>query len=135
MIPEQSGTPSVKGSELFTKSSSAEGIRLRAINKIMTQWRICARTARLTPFHTFLHRALDQGRVVKCLTRNFDGFESRDRLDLLPKILMLHGDNRILTCLNTSCGDMVGDQVEKLDGAFMNEEDVPCPDCMKRRKL
>ena len=98
----------------------------------MTEYRIKARAAQLTPFHQFLHRAMDEKRVAHCLTRNFDGLETRDRPDLVDDVLMLHGDNRVLTCLAPTCGYISGEQVAQYDHLLTNGQDIRCPTCVSK---
>ncbi|KAG8721219.1 hypothetical protein FRC08_014952 [Ceratobasidium sp. 394] len=123
----------VKGSSLFTFYRSAEGDRLRILHKLMANYRQIARTAALSPFHIFLQRALSKGHIVKCLTRNFDGLETRGRPDLEDKVVMLHGDNRVLTCGDGLCPNVVGDDVDRYDSDFLAGELVLCPSCCTRR--
>lgn len=102
----------------------------------MTEMRIAARNASLTPFHLFLQRAIDEGRVFRCLTRNFDGLETRDRADLTSQVTMLHGDNRILTCPAPHCCNVDDeDEIRSYDQNFLNREDVNCPGCIATSEL
>lgn len=131
VIPSEENRRAVKGCQLFPNSSSIKkGHLLGAINRIMSAYRVQARAAPITPFHHFLHRAMDEKRIMQCLTRNFDGLETRDRPDLADQVLMLHGDNRVLTCLGANCRDITGEQVAQYDRQFAEEEEVPCPECV-----
>ncbi|KAG8734299.1 hypothetical protein FRC10_011774 [Ceratobasidium sp. 414] len=133
LVPASAGRTAVKGSGLFRSYLSAQGENLQVLQKLMASYRRTARTAALTPFHAFLRRALEQGRVVKCLTRNFDGLETRDRPDLEEKVVMLHGDNRVLTCGDGRCPNVFGDDVESYEADFLAGNPVFCPSCCARR--
>lgn len=135
LIPASAGHAAVKGSSLFRLYRSAQGDKLQVLQRLMAGYRRTARTAALTPFHTFLQRSLERGRVVKCLTRNFDGLETRDRPDLEEQVVMLHGDNRVLTCGDGRCPNVLGDDVESYESDFLAGNPVFCPSCCARREF
>lgn len=108
---------------------------LKQHNRFMAERRQQARTAPLTPFHEFLHHAMDKGSAFKCLTRNFDGLETRDRPDLSSRVEMLHGDNRVLTCPGLSCSNIEGAEASAFDESFLNGTAVDCPDCVSTCKF
>jgi NAD-dependent SIR2 family protein deacetylase len=94
----------------------------------MTTLRRHARVAALTDFHTFIHTMLDTNRAVKCLTRNFDCLETRDRPDLSDKVMEIHGRNDTLTCLGGHVLAKPGTATD-YDGLFLKGAEVPCPSC------
>jgi NAD-dependent SIR2 family protein deacetylase len=120
----------VKYSALFSDYLTLEGSKLAQFNMIMTKLRRSARQAPLGNFHKFLHLAFDSGRVVYCLTRNFDGLETRDRQDLIDDVVMVHGDNRILRCAFPDCPGIFGEHVALLDQKLLDGELVECTACL-----
>lgn len=132
--PAQQGRAGVKNSQLREDSSVLTAETMKDINLLLVKDRISARSAYLTSFHKLLQRLIDEGRVVRCLTRNYDGLETRDRPELQPKVTMLHGDNRILICSNLDCTEIGGEGVAQFDANFLNREAVQCPGCLRTRK-
>lgn len=120
----------VKYADLFHNYSTLEGGKLAAFNILMTRLRKTARSAPLGNFHKFLHRAFDEGRVIQCLTRNFDGLETRDRPDLIKRVIMVHGDNRVLRCCSPDCAGVFGKTVTNLDRKLASGELVECMSCV-----
>ncbi|KAG8737869.1 hypothetical protein FRC10_007578 [Ceratobasidium sp. 414] len=129
LVPASRGQRQVKGSALLGFYHTLDERNSRFLDRLMTELRITARQAPLSTFHRFLHRAMSEKRVSKCFTRNFDGLETRDRPDLADRVYMLHGDNRNLSCPNTGCPDICGDDTQQYDGAYLNLEQPLCPSC------
>jgi NAD-dependent SIR2 family protein deacetylase len=96
----------------------------------MTKLRIKSRSAPLGAFHRFIHRAFDENRVVKCLTRNFDGLETRDRPDLADRIMMVHGDNRVLRCSAPGCSGIEGKDDLDVEAKLLMGTLIECPSCI-----
>ncbi|KAG8732399.1 hypothetical protein FRC10_000948 [Ceratobasidium sp. 414] len=132
VIPGTGQQRAVKGSDLLANSQGAEGVRLACLNRLMTQRRIAARKAVHSPFYVLLEKLMVAGVVRKCVTKNVDGLET----DWCPrdsdKVVMVHGDNRVLTCLE-SCPDICGEEVIKFDDLFLNDRPVTCPSCEQKR--
>lgn len=105
---------------------------MAALNVVMTGLRKKARSAPLGKFHKFIHRAFDENRVAKCLTRNFDGLETRDRPDLATKILMVHGDNRVLRCSARNCAGVTGQETIELEEDLLKGILVECTSCSSK---
>ncbi|KAG8721964.1 hypothetical protein FRC08_008358 [Ceratobasidium sp. 394] len=76
---------------------------------------------------------MTEDRIAKCLSRNFDGLETRDKPEFAEKVVMLHGDNRILACRGTRCEYIVGEEAMSFNSDFLLEKAVPCPSCIKER--
>ncbi|KAG8721437.1 hypothetical protein FRC08_012999 [Ceratobasidium sp. 394] len=133
VVPAGRGQRQIKGSTLFSSYYSLDDRDSRVLNRLMTELRVKARQAPLSPFHRFIHRAMSHGRIKKVFTRNFDGLETRDRPDLADRVCMLHGDNRILSCPNAECPDIRGDDTQKYDQEYLNMEPPLCPSCVIQR--
>ncbi|KAG9090148.1 hypothetical protein FS749_000786 [Ceratobasidium sp. UAMH 11750] len=135
VIPGTRGKRDVKGSDLLTNAREDNEERLLCLNRLMTKRRIDARHAPPSPFHTMLAKFLESGKLLKCLTKNVDGLETVGSPKLAERVTMLHGDNRVLTCLEVGCPDICAADVIKFDGAFLNDEPVPCPSCEEKREM
>jgi NAD-dependent SIR2 family protein deacetylase len=103
--------------------------QLQVINKAMTQYRVKARQASLTPFHLFARRKMDLGECGTHVTQNFDGLETRGRQDLRSRVVMLYGDNTSLGCAAPKCAKLAGPQTEGFDARFLDGETIICPSC------
>ncbi|KAF8593576.1 DHS-like NAD/FAD-binding domain-containing protein [Ceratobasidium sp. AG-I] len=108
--------------------------QINVINKATTAYRIMARQATPTNFHRFVQRKMDLGECSRCITRNFDGLETRDRSDLSSRVTMLHGDNNTLRCSVLRCSSVQGEQVASFDARFLEGETVSCPSCEESAK-
>ncbi|KAG9101958.1 hypothetical protein FS749_001007 [Ceratobasidium sp. UAMH 11750] len=134
VIPSAGRKRAIRGSDLLTKSEGVEGERLQHLNHFATKRRIDARLARPSSFHLLLNRFMEAGRLRKCVTKNVDGLETAQFPQLAKKVTMVHGDNRVLTCLERSCPDISGEEVNTFDEAFLARHPVPCPSCQKKRE-
>lgn len=107
--------------------------QLTALNFVMTTLRQHARTARLTDFHNLIATMLETGRAPMCLTRNFDGLETRDRPDLKSKVIELHGTNDTLSC---PAGHVpIGpEDISNYDDDFLKGVEIACPVCVEKCK-
>ncbi|KAG9121683.1 hypothetical protein FRC07_002271 [Ceratobasidium sp. 392] len=124
----------VKGSTLFKDFDNAAPSHLKVINQNMTKFRRTARNADETKFLRWLRAELTSTHILRVLTRNFDGLETRDRPDLEDSVTMLHGDNRTLKCSNSGCPDVCGASTIQFDDAFLSENGVAeCPTCSAAR--
>ncbi|KAG8691687.1 hypothetical protein FRC11_012892 [Ceratobasidium sp. 423] len=122
-----------KGKDLFLSTTGPAANQLFALNHIMTTLRQHARTAELTDCHRLITLMLDTGRAAKCLTRNFDGLETRERPDLSSKVIEMHGSNNWLSCpaghLPVGPGDIL-----QYDDDFLKGIELTCPTCLEKRQ-
>ncbi|GAB1525306.1 hypothetical protein RhiTH_009921 [Rhizoctonia solani] len=118
----------VAGKDVFANTDAAGGLHVKVLNYIMTSLRQHARVAPVTDFHRLIQTMLNTDRAVKCLTRNFDGLETRDQPNLATKVIELHGKNDTISCLSghtiSTNGEIIG-----YEDMFMQGDEVPCPTC------
>lgn len=113
---------------------------LAGLNKVMAARRVAARSAPPSEFHSFLSRLCAAGALAACLTTSFDGLEARGDPALESKMVMLHGDNRVLRCCRPRCAGLSEEDTMKLDGWWLGSDDavdpdahsVLCEECLKK---
>ncbi|KAG8737649.1 hypothetical protein FRC10_007972 [Ceratobasidium sp. 414] len=103
--------------------------KLVAFNKLMTEFRIRARMAPSSPFHQFVQRALSEQRISFCLTKNFDGLETRGMNCADSRVIMVHGDNSWLRCCTPLCPGIDPQRAAELDSRLLSGNTVACPRC------
>ncbi|KAG8737231.1 hypothetical protein FRC10_008417, partial [Ceratobasidium sp. 414] len=103
--------------------------QIQVINKALTTYRLKALQVPLPDFHQFVHSKMSLGECSTCITLNFDGLETRDRPELKPRTVMLHGDNNVLACSAPRCKTIEGEQVRSFDTRLLEGETVLCPSC------
>ncbi|KAG8721069.1 hypothetical protein FRC08_016042, partial [Ceratobasidium sp. 394] len=133
IVPARSGRPGAKWASIFAKHVTLDSFEVQHLNRLMAEFRVSAQTAALSPFHIFLQRAMTEDRIAKCLSRNFDGLETRDKPEFAEKVVMLHGDNRNLACRNLRCEYITGEEAMSFNSDFLLGKTVPCPSCIKER--
>lgn len=74
---------------------------------------------------------MDLGECSTCITQNFDGLETRDRPDLLSRVVRLNGDNNTLACSAPKCLKLEDDRVGSYDARFLEGETILCPSCIE----
>ncbi|KAG8762682.1 hypothetical protein FRC11_008065 [Ceratobasidium sp. 423] len=122
-----------KGKDIFMNSGGPKQNQLAALNYLMTTLRQHARSVPLTDFHRLITVMLDTGRAVKCITRNFDGLETRDRPDLKSKVIEMHGNNNALSC---PAGHLpIGpEDILAYEEDFSKGIEITCPTCLSKAR-
>jgi NAD-dependent SIR2 family protein deacetylase len=126
---------SVKVSTLFKQYKKVKDEELAGLNALMARLRINARHAPLGKFHEFLRRAIKEEQLLLCLTRNFDGLETRYPDESLDLILRMHGDNREMRCSSLNCPGVGGQRLDEFDDRLLDGELVECPHCSVKGEL
>jgi NAD-dependent SIR2 family protein deacetylase len=102
--------------------------KLAAFNKFMADLRTKALDAPDSQFHQLLGRLFGEGRIVKCLTANFEGLEAQKTEDS-SRIISMRGDNLSLRCSTPSCLGIDILSHMSMHRSFQMGESVSCPAC------
>ncbi|QRV78020.1 Hydrocephalus-inducing protein [Ceratobasidium sp. AG-Ba] len=106
---------------------------LAALNKIMTERRIAARSAPTNALSQFLVRLDRMDRLCLAISLGFD-MSGTTPSSLDENTLMLHGDNRLLKCCGPRCPGLDAEATRRFDYVFSDLDDVhgkrrKCPYC------
>ncbi|KAF8697093.1 hst3 protein, partial [Rhizoctonia solani] len=102
--------------------------KLAAFNKFMAELRVRARRASDSQFHQLLRRIFSDGRIVRCLTANFEGLEV-DTAEDSSQVICMCGDNRILRCCTPSCVGIDTRTHVDIHRSLQMGETVTCAPC------
>ena len=127
----------LRGSDLFDSVLFKDEQATRIFFSFMAELHKLTSNATPTRTHEFIRRLHESGKLVRCLTQNIDGLESRAGLscDLFSKecpIVQLHGTLEKVSCSQCNSERLFDEEVSRV---FLNGETMPCAACERKRFL